>query len=161
MLVILNLAPNAKGGGTIAPITLDPSKSSSLSKILNWVAWRSGLALAGRFLLTFLFASVGTLSVRLEAVWSHPCQRATDDPMDRQDYDGPLLRPSHQCSRPYEIEVDLSKWLEDIVPLPCLSKTERQDWRSDLAVKEKECKKAMENKKEANNVLISLDEQCV
>lgn len=57
-----------------------------------------------------------------------------------------------------EIEADLSKRLEEIVLSPRPPEMERQDWRSDLEVKEDECRKAAEKEKEEYKALIALDE---
>ncbi|KAM3381161.1 plant intracellular Ras-group-related LRR protein 9 [Capsicum galapagoense] len=57
-----------------------------------------------------------------------------------------------------EIEAELSKRLEEIVLSPRPPEMEREDWRSDLAVKEEECRKAVEKEKEAYKALIALDE---
>ncbi|CAN4088062.1 unnamed protein product [Withania somnifera] len=57
-----------------------------------------------------------------------------------------------------EIEADLSKRLEEIVLSPRPPEMERLDWRSDLAVKEDECRKAAEKEKEEYKALIALDE---
>ncbi|PHT65835.1 hypothetical protein T459_30260 [Capsicum annuum] len=52
--------------------------------------------------------------------------------------------------RSYEIKADLLKWLEDVVLLPHPPEMERQDWRLDLAVKEEECRKAVDNENEVS-----------
>lgn len=57
-----------------------------------------------------------------------------------------------------EIEAELSKCLEELVLSPRPPEMERQDWRSDLAVKEDECRKAVEKEKEEYKALIALDE---
>lgn len=57
-----------------------------------------------------------------------------------------------------EIEAELSKRLEELVLSPRPPDMERQDWRSDLAVKEDECRKAVEKEKEEYKALIALDE---
>ncbi|KAF3612709.1 hypothetical protein FXO38_36664 [Capsicum annuum] len=60
--------------------------------------------------------------------------------------------------RSYEIKADLLKWLEDVVLLPHPPEMERQDWRLDLAVKEEECRKAVDNENEVYDELMDLDE---
>ncbi|KAJ8553933.1 hypothetical protein K7X08_024611 [Anisodus acutangulus] len=57
-----------------------------------------------------------------------------------------------------EIEANLYKRIEEIVLSPRPLEMERDDWRSDLAVKEDECRKAADKEKEEYKALIALDE---
>ncbi|OIT34951.1 PREDICTED: plant intracellular Ras-group-related LRR protein 1-like [Nicotiana attenuata] len=72
-------------------------------------------------------------------------------------------RPDHELvdtakMKLAEIEANLSKRLEEVVLSPRPPEMEREDWRSDLAVKEDECRKAVEKEKEEYKALIALDE---
>ncbi|KAJ8536510.1 hypothetical protein K7X08_034911 [Anisodus acutangulus] len=57
-----------------------------------------------------------------------------------------------------EIEANLYKLIEEIVLSPRPPEMERDDWRSDLTVREDECRKATEKEKEEYKALIALDE---
>ncbi|XP_060204570.1 plant intracellular Ras-group-related LRR protein 1-like [Lycium barbarum] len=57
-----------------------------------------------------------------------------------------------------EIEAELANRIEEIVLSPRVPEMEREDWRSELAVKEDELRKAYEKEKEEYKALIALDE---